>query len=162
MSGSGLDAVLPLLACPHCPQPLTRQGAGVVGCETGHRFDMARQGYLSLLGSRSRTDTGDSADMVEARAEFLGAGHYRPIADAIARQGLTRGPVLEIGAGTGYYLAIALDGLRANGSGPTPAGWRWMRRGSPPGGRRRIHGSGPSSRTPGPGCRFAMESSRRC
>ena len=116
MIASGLDAVLPLLACPHCAGPLTLQGPGVVGCEPGHRFDLARQGYLSLLGNRSRTDTGDSADMVEARAAFLGAGHYRPIADAIAA-GVTQGPVLEIGAGTGYYLATALDGLRDNGSG---------------------------------------------
>jgi 23S rRNA (guanine745-N1)-methyltransferase len=112
---SGLDAVLPLLACPHCAGPLTLQGPGVVGCEPGHRFDLARQGYLSLLGNRSRTDTGDSADMVEARAAFLGAGHYRPIADAIAA-GVTQGPMLEIGAGTGYYLGIALDRLRDNGS----------------------------------------------
>jgi 23S rRNA (guanine745-N1)-methyltransferase len=116
VSVSGLDAVLPLLACPHCTQPLTRQGDGVVGCEPGHRFDLARQGYLSLLGKGSRTDTGDSADMVDARVAFLGAGHYRPIADAIGGR-VTAGPVVEIGAGTGYYLACALDRLRDPGSG---------------------------------------------
>ena len=33
---------------------------------------------------RPRTDTGDSAEMVAARVAFLGEGHYRPIAEAIA------------------------------------------------------------------------------
>ena len=70
---SGLDGVLPLLACPHCARALTGRLDGVVGCRTGHRFDVARQGYLSLLGSRSRTDTGDSADMVAARVAISSA-----------------------------------------------------------------------------------------
>ena len=83
-------------------------GRVVVGCPAGHRFDLARQGYLSLLGPRSRTDTGDSADMVAARGQFLGAGHYRRIARAVADR-VVAGPVIEIGAGTGYYLAAAVD-----------------------------------------------------
>ncbi len=98
--------------------------------------------------------TGDTADMLDARAAFQGAGHFAPIAAAIARAFDTavfhRGPdtvtrddapettgaidtapahsvlptggvapppdmmppvgtVLEIGAGTGYYLARVLD-----------------------------------------------------
>lgn len=113
MRGAGLDGVLHLLACPHCAEPLTRSG-GTVGCPAGHRFDIARQGYLSLLGNRSRTDTGDSAEMVAARMAFLGSGHYRPIADAIADV-VTAGTVLEIGAGTGYYLGAVLDRLAARG-----------------------------------------------
>lgn len=116
MSAAGLDAVLPLLACPHCTLPLARRDPTAVGCAAGHRFDIARQGYLSLLGKGSRTDTGDSADMVQARVAFLGAAHYRPIADRIADL-LTAGPVLEVGAGTGYYLGIALDRLRVRGAG---------------------------------------------
>lgn len=125
MSGPGaaagaLDTALPLLACPHCAGPLARTSAAV-GCGAGHRFDLARQGYLSLLGGRSRTDTGDDAGMVAARADFLGAGHYAPIADAVASVAAAAGGerVLEIGAGTGYYLAhtdpavgVALDSSR--------------------------------------------------
>ena len=87
---------------------------GVVGCAAGHRFDVARQGYLPLLGPRSRTDTGDDAAMVVAREEFLAGGWYEPIARAVA--GAVRdvagsvdagAPVVEVGAGTGYYLAAA-------------------------------------------------------
>ena len=107
-SPSGLTAVLPLLACPHCTGGLELLDRSVVGCRNGHRFDVARQGYLSLLGGRSRTDTADSADMVAARIDFLAAGHYRPIAGTVAALS-GDGPLLEIGAGTGYYLAAALD-----------------------------------------------------
>ena len=126
----GLAAVLPLLACPSCGGLLTevharRAGRGgsvpgsVVGCPSGHRFDLARQGYLSLLGPRSRTDTGDSADMVAAREQFLGAGHYRRIARAVSDR-VGAGPVIEIGAGTGYYLAAAVD-RPSSGDGPSTA-----------------------------------------
>jgi 23S rRNA (guanine745-N1)-methyltransferase len=110
---AGLDGVLPLLACPHCANALRRDG-GVVGCAAGHRFDLARQGYLSLLGAAARTDTGDSAEMVAARVAFLGAGHYQPIAAAIADR-VRAGPVLEIGAGTGYYLDAVLNRLPDTG-----------------------------------------------
>ena len=106
----GLAGVLPLLACPSCGGGLTDSGVDSVGCPDGHRFDLARQGYLSLLGPRSRTDTGDSADMVAARQQFLGAGHYRQIARAVADR-VAAGPVVEIGAGTGYYLSAAIDGF---------------------------------------------------
>lgn len=109
-----IDMALPLLCCPLCSASLARTGAQVVGCGQGHRFDVAKQGYLPLLGPPSRTHTGDDAAMVDARVEFLGAGHFRPIADAVAER--TTGVVLEVGAGTAYYLAhtepaigIALD-----------------------------------------------------
>lgn len=111
------DAALSLLSCPHCGAGLEWTAERQVGCRAGHRFDVARQGYLPLLGARARTDTGDDAAMVAARTAFLGAGHYRPIADAVAAR--ATGIVLEIGAGTGHYLAatdpelgIALDSSR--------------------------------------------------
>jgi len=103
---------------------------GVVGCAAGHRFDVARQGYLPLLGPRSRTDTGDDAAMVAAREEFLAGGWYAPIARAVAAAvrdvagSVDAGaPVVEVGAGTGYYLAAACGGRdRAGESGAaTPA-----------------------------------------
>lgn len=110
-----------LLACPHCGEPLHDE-AGGVGCPAGHRFDRAKQGHLTLLGPRARLDTADSVDMVEARAEFLGAGHYRPIADALAAAVRAADPpphggnpdrpvVVEIGAGIGWYLGRLLADL---------------------------------------------------
>ena len=53
--------------------------------------------------------------MVAARAEFLGAGHYLPLANALTElsQGHAAGArlVTEAGAGTGYYIARVLDDL---------------------------------------------------
>lgn len=114
---AGLAGVLPMLVCPHCCGALTAAESGVVGCRQGHRFDVARQGYLSLLGPGSRTDTGDSADMVAARREFLAAGHYLPIARAVAER-VDAGPVVEVGAGPGYYLGHVLDELASRGADP--------------------------------------------
>lgn len=104
---TGLDAVLALLACPVCAAPLIRTG-GTVGCRPGHRFDVARQGFLTLLGPGSRIDTGDTADMVAARQEFLDAGHFAPLTEAlVAAAGA--GPVLDLGAGTGHHLRAVVQ-----------------------------------------------------
>lgn len=43
-----LDAVTDLLACPQCERGLDLDD-GVLLCEAGHSFDVARQGYVSLL-----------------------------------------------------------------------------------------------------------------
>ncbi|MTD17065.1 methyltransferase domain-containing protein [Nakamurella sp. YIM 132087] len=111
---------LAALACPHCGEPLAEvENAGALGCPQGHRFDLARQGYVSLLGPRSRTDTGDSVDMVQARVDFLAAGGYAPIAGvladlvsgALAWHLSGPGLILEIGSGTGHYLSAALDAV---------------------------------------------------
>ncbi|GAB3678119.1 rRNA (guanine-N1)-methyltransferase [Actinocorallia lasiicapitis] len=99
-----LEAVADLLACPLCAQPLTLDGA--LRCPSGHTFDLARQGYASLLRGDAHTGTADTAAMVAARADFLAAGHYTPIADALTA--LSTGTVLDAGAGTGHYLAAAL------------------------------------------------------
>lgn len=53
-------------------------------------------------------DPGDSKEMVAARRRFLAAGHYQPIADAVARALLAGLPAaascLDAGCGEGYYL----------------------------------------------------------
>jgi 23S rRNA (guanine745-N1)-methyltransferase len=114
-----LDVVLPYLRCPQCTAGLGSGGgdnrdsrdshddrSGPVRCANGHSYDRAKQGYVSLL-TGGKHPHGDTAGMVAARADFLGAGHYAPIAAAI---GTTRdGVVLDVGAGTGYYLASTVD-----------------------------------------------------
>ena len=117
----GLDGALPLLVCPHCGSRLHRAATTVIGCQAGHRFDIAKQGYLSLLSKVARTDTGDSADMVAARQDFLGAGHYEPIRQAVAAA-VRAGPVVEIGSGTGYYLAGVVQGLPGRAGAPAGVG----------------------------------------
>lgn len=108
-----LQDVVEYLACPHCGEPLAlTDGGGPLHCPARHTFDVAKQGYASLLPGDAHTGTGDTAAMVAARAAFLGAGHYAPIAAALARA-VPPGSdsVLDLGAGTGYYLAAVLDAL---------------------------------------------------
>jgi 23S rRNA (guanine745-N1)-methyltransferase len=111
-----LDDVLHLLACPHCAMPLSRLERSVA-CPSGHSFDVARHGYLSLLPGDARLGTADTAAMVTAREAFLGAGHFEPLAGALGDEceriaaGGPAGCVVDLGAGTGWYLARVLDRL---------------------------------------------------
>lgn len=111
-----LEDVVPTLICPHCGGDLRINGASLV-CSSGHTANIARQGYVSLLGRDSGTHTADSAEMVAARERFLGSGHFGPVARELAalaaRPGLeeVEGDVLDLGTGTGYYLATVLDEL---------------------------------------------------
>jgi len=53
--------------------------------------------------------------MVGARAEFLGAGHYLPLANVLVEiskdHAVGARLIMEAGAGTGYYIASVLDAL---------------------------------------------------
>jgi len=117
-----IEDVLPLLRCPVCTAPLAREGP-VVRCPTGHAYDVARQGHLTLLpGGGGPRGTADSVAMVVARDRFLSAGHYDSIGDALAAA-VARGPVVDVGAGTGAHLARVLadvegPGLALDLSGP--------------------------------------------
>ncbi len=97
-----------MLACPHCALALTLNGRGAT-CPSGHSFDRGRGGYLNLfVGGRlgPTVIAGDTPDALAARRRFLTAGHYSPIANALARAvGEPRGPVLDVGCGEGYYLS---------------------------------------------------------
>jgi 23S rRNA (guanine745-N1)-methyltransferase len=109
-----LDDALHLLACPHCGGGLARAG-GSVACPNGHSFDVARSGYLSLLPGDARTGTADTAAMVAAREAFLGSGHFERLAEALTAEAERSAPapgcVLDLGTGTGWYLARVLDRL---------------------------------------------------
>jgi 23S rRNA (guanine745-N1)-methyltransferase len=106
-----LAVIAGLLACPECGCRLGICDRSL-RCERGHSFDIARQGYVSLLTGASTRMTGDTAAMLDARAAFQGRGHFAPIADAVIAAVSPypkSGSILEIGAGTGYYLASVLD-----------------------------------------------------
>jgi 23S rRNA (guanine745-N1)-methyltransferase len=104
-----LPAVVECLACPYCGLSLSEVD-GALRCARRHSFDLARQGYATLLPAGARGPGGDDAAMVAARAEFLAAGHYAPLTTAVvAAAPGTGGPVLDVGAGTGTHLAAVLD-----------------------------------------------------
>ncbi|MFD5221189.1 putative RNA methyltransferase [Streptomyces tendae] len=109
-----LDLSLDLLRCPTCRTPRLHAEGGALRCPAGHTFDVARHGYAGLL-TGTRATSGDEAAMVQARDRFLSTGAYAPIrevgallaADAMSEQGT----VVDVGCGTGYYLAGVLDRL---------------------------------------------------
>jgi 23S rRNA (guanine745-N1)-methyltransferase len=108
-----LADVIDLLRCPHCGGGL-ELGEGAARCAEGHSFDVARQGYLNLLPGNARTGSADTAAMVRARVDFLAGGHYTPIAEAVADAAVAASPAgdaIDLGAGTGYYLAAVLERL---------------------------------------------------
>jgi 23S rRNA (guanine745-N1)-methyltransferase len=88
-----------------------------LGCEAGHGFDAAKQGYFNLLAGKGTNFKEDGAQMVAARASFLDAGHYESLAEALghrvrtALRGLDEPRILDAGAGTGYYLRQVLQAL---------------------------------------------------
>ena len=97
-----------VLACPNCALSLQLSATGAT-CVNGHSFDRGRGGYFNLhVGGRltAATTPGDTPDALYARRRFLGAGHYAPIAAALASAlGEPDGPVLDVGCGEGYYLS---------------------------------------------------------
>jgi 23S rRNA (guanine745-N1)-methyltransferase len=127
-----LADVVPLLRCPLCSGGLAAAGPAL-RCSGGHSFDVARQGYVSLLAGAAGAGTGDTAPMVAAREAFLATGAFAPLAEELAaaaaaavataaaaaaavsgdpgREPGPVGAVVDVGAGTGYYLARVLERL---------------------------------------------------
>lgn len=103
------------LACPVCGTGL-HPGARGLTCESGHSFNVAREGYASLLTGATPPGTGDDKQMVADRIRFQNAGHYDPIGRALAHA-LDRALeaseplVVDAGGGTGHYLARVLDAM---------------------------------------------------
>ena len=90
--------------------------------ESGHSFDVAKQGYVTLAAGAGLKHKGDDMDMVNARETYLAMGHFAPFVEAVTgavQDALDSAPLaeskpaslLEVGAGTGYYLAHTLDSI---------------------------------------------------
>lgn len=105
---TGLDNTLSRLRCPLCGDSLTALDR-TIACPRGHSFDVARQGYVSLLVGHATAATADTAAMVAARQRFLERGHYDAIVDAITAAAPESGLCIDLGGGTGYHLARLLD-----------------------------------------------------
>ncbi|WP_084102446.1 putative RNA methyltransferase [Demequina sp. NBRC 110051] len=112
------DRVVRALRCPVCGQDLTQAETGLT-CVDGHRFDAARQGYVTLRAGHGHSLNADTVDMVMARERLQSGGWYLPVADAVASavaqvasvEGAGTGLLLDLAGGTGYYAAAALDAL---------------------------------------------------
>lgn len=86
--------------------------------ESGRSYDVAKQGYVTLPVGAGLKHKGDDMDMVNARETYLSMGHFAPFVEAVtsAIQDVVADvdadpTLLEVGAGTGYYLAHTLDSI---------------------------------------------------
>ncbi|WP_017568795.1 putative RNA methyltransferase [Nocardiopsis halotolerans] len=117
-TGPGLRMPGPVaaaLACPACGRGLDLGERGL-SCSGGHSFNVAREGYASLLTGATPPGTGDSKEMVADRLRFQEAGHHTPISEALAaaldRELTASAPlVADVGGGTGYHLTRVLEAL---------------------------------------------------
>lgn len=107
--------------CPLCQAPLTQE-AQQYRCPQRHSFDLAREGYVNLLPVQQKKskDPGDNQLMMQARRQFLQAGWYQPVVQALIAQlqALPVAKLLDLGCGEGYYsgqIQAALPGLTLNG-----------------------------------------------
>jgi len=101
-------------SCPVCQGGLTLLDK-TLACAAGHSFDRAKQGYFNLLlaNQKGSANPGDDANMLGSRREFLAAGHFAPLAQALGNTlvdllGGRAGEdvqLLDTGCGEGYYLA---------------------------------------------------------
>jgi 23S rRNA (guanine745-N1)-methyltransferase len=107
------ERAVSLLACPVCGAALTPTDSGL-RCASGHAFDRARQGHVTLLPPGHRPPSGDSAEMVADRVAFLAGGAYAGVTAALTAAVLADGPpatLLDLGGGTGSHLAGVLERL---------------------------------------------------
>lgn len=120
-----LSDVIDLLADPVDGTPLRAgdEAWKTLVSDSGHNYDVARQGYVTLAGGAGLRYTGDDAEMIQARETFLSGGHFAPFVEAITDHvghalddaGVAddaHPSIVEIGAGTGYYLSHTLDSIQ--------------------------------------------------
>lgn len=111
-----LSAVVDLLCCPVCRAPFECADR-TLWCGQGHSFDLARQGYVTLLGGAGNNFRSDTSEMLAARTRFLDGGFFDPIMTAVDAQCPGGATVLDVGAGTGHYLAAAVRSSGGRGIG---------------------------------------------
>ena len=114
-----LNDIVDVLADPADLTPLRgADGFARLVSESGHSYDVAKQGYVTLAAGKGIGHEGDSLEMVNSRETFLSNGHFArfveavsdAVADVVERAAGDADPiVMEAGAGTGYYLAHTLD-----------------------------------------------------
>jgi 23S rRNA (guanine745-N1)-methyltransferase len=99
-----------------CGEILSRTGRAL-RCPRGHSFDMARSGYINLLGPQDRRSprAGDSAAAVQARRRMTERGSeewiLREILAVVDGLASPRPVILDVGCGEGFHLG-SISSLR--------------------------------------------------
>ena len=109
-----------LFCCPICGRALARE-EGRYSCESGHSFDLAKEGYVNLLPANRQHSTapGDDREMAAARSRFLEGSWYGPLREklcALVEAYTQDHPVLlDAGCGEGWYTAALGEAVLARG-----------------------------------------------
>lgn len=95
-----------MLICPVCGKKLNMEDR-TVSCDSGHRFDMAKEGYVNLLRTNKSGDKiGDDKLAARCRRDFLNKGYYEPLRDTLVSLFADKeGSLLDICCGEGYYTS---------------------------------------------------------
>ena len=115
-----------LFLCPVCGEALCANGKSYL-CKNRHCCDIARDGYVNLATRHTAAgDHGDNREMIRARREFLSAGHYAHLMDALAALALAHMPsggvLLDAGCGECSYTDRIARALSAAGRSATVLG----------------------------------------
>ena len=104
------------LICPVCSRLLEAEPHRYI-CPKGHCFDRAKSGYVNLLQKQRHRQRGDDAEMAKARRDFLNAGYYQPLLDAVSACAIRNGAakIADIGCGEGWYSCGLLRKLAEQG-----------------------------------------------
>lgn len=108
-----------------CEAPLAPEADGRdFVCALGHRFNVARSGYVNLLQPQDRRSKspGDSKAVVAARGRLLDAGHGRVLLDALraaiaAVIGAAPRSLVDIGCGDGYFASHVQEAFACDAVG---------------------------------------------
>jgi 23S rRNA (guanine745-N1)-methyltransferase len=96
------------LNCPLCALPLSENPQGLA-CSNRHQFDRAKEGYFNLLPvhHKNSREPGDAKQQLIARRQFLAAGYFLPLVDALKKIiSQDVGSLLDIGCGEGYFTRL--------------------------------------------------------
>ena len=116
-----LSDVTDILADPQTGQPLALSGDGTALVSAdGRGYVVSPEGFVVAKGAGA--PLGDSDGMVTARETFLSGGQFGPFVEAVTEavhDALDEGDnpdephpvIVDLGAGTGYYLAHTLDDI---------------------------------------------------
>ncbi len=104
--------------CPICKEPFQQNGNSLI-CPNKHCYDRSKRGYVNFLrpSKAGGVRHGDDKQMVESRKNFLNAGFYTPLCEAVTalvshtdQKGMC---VLDAGCGEGYYTEAVKNALKS-------------------------------------------------
>lgn len=96
------------IICPVCGKELNKAD-GALKCQTGHSFDIAREGYCNLVAGTHKKGSlmGDSRDMALSRRAFLEKGYFDSLLEGlisiIKSHNADLPNIADICCGEGYY-----------------------------------------------------------